>query len=132
MCDHTVEYWQLSINLCQFFNFLLHVTGKSYHFLRFNYLEMCYFLVYLHICETQVYNCTGSAIFGIPHPKVLWQTSFHVFLLNTLSLPSFYCFAMELSPCWCWFFLFNQLTLLLRCLNVVKQWHQEKWMPLKM
>ena len=40
MCDQTVEYWQLSINLCQFFNFLLHATGKNYHFLRFNYLEM--------------------------------------------------------------------------------------------
>ena len=39
-CDHTVEYSQLSINLCQFFNFLLHATGKNYHFLRFNYLEM--------------------------------------------------------------------------------------------
>ena len=52
-CDHTVEYSQLSINLCQFFSFLLHVTGNSYHFLRFNYLEMGYFLVYLHVCETR-------------------------------------------------------------------------------
>ena len=38
-----------SINLYQFFNFLLHITGKSCHILRFNYLEMCYFLVYLPI-----------------------------------------------------------------------------------
>ena len=36
-----------SINLCQFFNFLLHITVKSCHVLRFNYLEMSYFLVYL-------------------------------------------------------------------------------------
>ena len=28
MCKHTWEYWKLSINLCQFFNFLLYVTGK--------------------------------------------------------------------------------------------------------
>ena len=69
-CDHTVEYWQLSIKVCQFFSFLLHVTGKSYHFLRFNYLEMCYFLVYLNVCETQVHKCRESAIFGIPHPKL--------------------------------------------------------------
>ena len=33
--------------------------------------------------------------------------------------------------CCCWILL-NQLTLLLLlCLNVVKQWHREKWMPLK-
>ena len=69
MCDYAVEYWQLSINSCKFFNFLWNVTGKCYHFLRFNYLEMCYFHVYLHICETQVHSCTGSAIFGIPHSK---------------------------------------------------------------
>ena len=30
---------------------------------------MCYFHVYLHICETHVHSCTGSAIFGISHPK---------------------------------------------------------------
>ena len=78
MCDHTVEYWQLSINLCQFFNFLLHVTGKSYHFFRFNYLEVCHFLVYLYICEVQVLNFTGSAIFGIPYPKFCDR---HIFLL---------------------------------------------------
>ena len=40
MCDQTMEYWQLWINLCQFFNFLLHVTGQSYQFLRFNYLML--------------------------------------------------------------------------------------------
>ena len=39
-----------------FFNFLLHVTGTSQHFLRSNHLEMCYFYVYLHICETQVHS----------------------------------------------------------------------------
>ena len=38
-----------SINLCHFFNFLLHITVKSCHVLRFNYLEMCYFLIYLLI-----------------------------------------------------------------------------------
>ena len=27
----------------------------------------------IHV-KTQVHNCTGSAIFGIAHPKVLWQT----------------------------------------------------------
>ena len=79
ICDHTVEYRQLSINLCQFFNFLLNNSGKSCHFLRFNYLEMCYFLVYLHLCETQVHKCTGNAIFGIPHPKVLSQTHLFTF-----------------------------------------------------
>ena len=26
MCDETVEHWQLSINVCRFFNFLFHVT----------------------------------------------------------------------------------------------------------
>ena len=69
MCDHTVEYLRLSINVCQFFNFILHTTGKCCHFLRFNYLEECYFHVHLHICETQVHSSTGSATFGIPHPK---------------------------------------------------------------
>ena len=117
-----------SINLCQFFNFLLHITGKICHILRFNYLEMCYILVYLlilgfpivegggghggappppsydflsktslikfwgappmfgtpvgnsvYICETQVHNCTKSIIFGIPHPKVLWQAHLFTF-----------------------------------------------------
>ena len=61
--------WQLSINLCQFYNFILHVTGKCHHFFTFNYLEMCYFHVYLHICESLVHSCAGSAIFEIPHPK---------------------------------------------------------------
>ena len=55
-----------SVNL----NFLLHVTGTSQHFLRSNYLEMYYLHVYLHIGETQVHSCTGSAISGIPHLKV--------------------------------------------------------------
>ena len=49
------------------FNFLLHVTGTTQYFLRSNQLEMWY--VYLHICETQAYSCTGNAISGIPHPK---------------------------------------------------------------
>ena len=38
-----------SINVCQFLNFLLHITGKSCHILKFNYVKMCYFLVYLLI-----------------------------------------------------------------------------------
>ena len=40
---------------------------------------MCYFLVYLHIYETQPHNCIGSAIFGIPHPRfcdLLGETTF--------------------------------------------------------
>ena len=51
-------------------------------FLRSNHLEMCYFHVYLHVCETQVQSCTGSAIFGIPHLKfykVLWQAHLFTF-----------------------------------------------------
>ena len=56
----------------------MHVTSKSYHFFRFNYLEVCHFLVYLYICEVQVLNFTGSAIFGIPHPKFCDR---HIFLL---------------------------------------------------
>ena len=91
-CDHTVEYWQLSINLRQFFNFLLHVRGKSYHFLRFNYLEMCYFLVYLHIYETQAHNCIGSAIFGIPHPRFCDRHIFSLFLTKHLELAQFLLF----------------------------------------
>ena len=38
------------------FKFFLHVIGTSQHFLGSNHLEMCYFHVYLHICETQVYT----------------------------------------------------------------------------
>ena len=118
------------------FNFLLYVTGTPQHFLRSNHLEMCYFHVYLHRCETKVNNCTESAISGTPHPK-FWKhfvtdKSFQCFYLNTYNLPSFYCFRTGLSPSWCWIFLFNQLTLLLLCLNVAKLWHQKKWMPLKM
>ena len=41
-CHHTVEHWQLSINLCQFFNFLSLVTGESYLFLRFNLYTYIY------------------------------------------------------------------------------------------
>ena len=52
MCDHTVKYWQLSINLCQFYNFLLHVAVKA-----------------ITLCKNQVHNCAGSAIPGIPQPK---------------------------------------------------------------
>ena len=81
MCDHTVEYWQLSIHLCQFFNFLLHVAGKCHHFLRFNYMEMCSFHVYLHICQTLVHSCTGSAIFGIQHSKFKKSFVTHIFSL---------------------------------------------------
>ena len=51
------------------FNFLLHVTGTSKHFFRYNHPEMCYFDVYLHICKTQGHSYTGIAISGIPHPK---------------------------------------------------------------
>ena len=29
-----------SINLCQFLNFLLHITGKSCHILRFTYIRV--------------------------------------------------------------------------------------------
>ena len=83
-CDHTVEYWQLSINLCQFFNFLLHVTGKRYHFLRFNYLEMCYFLVYLHICETQVHSSTEVPFWEFHIPRFCDRNVFSLFLTKHL------------------------------------------------
>ena len=82
-------------------NFIFHVTGKCHHFLRLNNLKMCYFYVYLHICETQVHSCTGSAIVGIPHVKLfVTDTSFHFFQLNTYSLSSYY-FAAEPSPSRC-------------------------------
>ena len=68
ICDHTVEYWQLSINLCHFFNFLLHITGKSCHVLRFNYLEMCYFLVYVLI-SVRVPHSGGHGV--TPAPLIL-------------------------------------------------------------
>ena len=57
---------------------------------------------------------------------------FSLFLTKHLEFAQFLLFCNGTSPSWCWIFLFNQLTLLLLCLNVVKQWHQEKWMPLKM
>ena len=56
-----IEYWNI---------FLLQVTGTSQHFLTSKHLEMCYFHVCLHVCETQVHSCTGNAISEIPHPKV--------------------------------------------------------------
>ena len=49
--------------------FFLHFTSKSYHFLRFKYLDMCYLLVFIHIWETQIDHWTGSSIFEIPHLK---------------------------------------------------------------
>ena len=97
-------YEKNEIKISQFstFNFLLYVTGTPQHFLRSNHLEMCYFHVYLHRCETKVNNCTESAISGTPHPK-FWKhfvtdKSFQCFYLNTYNLPSFYCFRTGLSP----------------------------------
>ena len=55
-----------SINLCQFFNFLLHITGKSCYILRFNYLEMCYILVYLLILGFPIVG--GGTGGGTPSP----------------------------------------------------------------
>ena len=63
------------------FNFLLHVRGTSQHFLRSNHLEMCYFFIYLHIYETQVHSCLGTAIPGILHPKFWKFCDRHIFSL---------------------------------------------------
>ena len=41
-----------SINLCQFFNFLLNITGKSCHILRFNYLEFPCILTYIRVSHS--------------------------------------------------------------------------------
>ena len=96
ICDHIVEQWQLSINLCQFFNLLLYVTSNSYYFLRFNYLKMCYFLVYLHICETEEHNCTETAIFAHFASQTLemfcGRHIFSLFLTKNLELAQFLLF----------------------------------------
>ena len=63
------------------FNFLLHVTGTSKHFLRTNCLEACYFHVCLHICETQVHSCTWSVISWISHLKFWKRFVTHIFSL---------------------------------------------------
>ena len=116
------------------FNFLLHVRGTSQHFLRSNHLEMCYFFVYLHIYETQLHSCLGTAIPGILHPKFWKFCDRHIFslFLTKTKLFLLHCFGMGLLPSRCWIFLFGQLmTLLLLCLNDVKLWHQKMWIPLK-
>ena len=59
-----------SINLCQFFNFLLHITVKSCHVLRFNYLEICYFLVYLLISGFPIEGREGE------EPPLIFQFFF--------------------------------------------------------
>ena len=65
------------------FSFVCDVTGTPQHFLRSNHLEMCYFHVYLHRCETKVNSWTESAISGTPHPKFskhfVTDTSFQFF-----------------------------------------------------
>ena len=67
ICDHTVEYWQLSINLCHFFNFLLHITGKSCHVLRFNYLCVISLYTYLYQSGFPIVGGMG----GTPAPLIL-------------------------------------------------------------
>ena len=74
-----------SINLCQFFNFLLHITGKSCHILRFNYLEMCHILVYLYQGFPQ-----GGGVQGGGHPLPHLTIFFRKPLLSNFE---------ELPPC---------------------------------
>ena len=82
MFNHTVEYWQLSISLCQFLNFRLHVTGKSYQFFRFKYLEMCYSL-YTYIYMKLRY---------ITAQEVPFLEFFSLFLTKHLELAQFFLF----------------------------------------
>ena len=89
-CDHTVKYWQPSITLCQFFNFFffffLHITAKSYHFLRFNYLEVWFFLVYL----TYMYITAQEVPFSEFHiPRICGRYIFSLFLTKHLELAHF-------------------------------------------
>ena len=65
-------------------------------------------------------------------PNFCEKHIFSLFLTKHLELAQFYCFTMELLSPWCWIYLFNQLTLIFLCLNLVKHWHQETWLPLKM
>ena len=115
------SYCEILTNINQLmsiFQFFLHVSGKSYHFLRFNYLEICFSPCILNIYLKSRYITAQEVQFLEFHTPRFCDR--HIFLTDTSwSLPSFYCFAMEFSSSWCWISLFNQLTLLLLCLNIV-------------
>ena len=96
-CDYTVKYWQPSINLCQFFIcffFFLHVTGKSYHFFKFNYLEICFFfLVYLTYMKKLRYITVQDVPFlEFYIPRFCGRHIFFVFLTKHLGFPQFLLF----------------------------------------